>query len=224
VGLALLLAACGGEAKHASRAAGGTDSVAAGGTDSVAGGTDSVAGGTDSAAGRAGDDGAGGDGAGGYNEFSTSFETAQPQQSLGLWMGLGEELPVELPPLPHDGTALHLVGNSGTGLDVFFHTPLPVERVAREVRFSAYSEQGDAVTVGIAGPSPTYFSDLASGVSWPERVFQVGSKWETFSLSLDDLNPPPPHEEMFGAVHFVVQPHVDYDFWIDDFTLVSRTR
>lgn len=160
----------------------------------------------------------------GVQEITTNFETTEPLQGIGLWMGLGDELPVEVPPVAHDGSALHLVGDSESGLDVFFHTPLPVERIASEVRFSAYSEDATELTVGIAGPNPTYFTDRANDVAWPEEAFQVGSKWKSFSFSLDDLSPTPPHEEMFGAVHFVVQPGVHYDLWIDDFTLVSRFR
>jgi hypothetical protein len=199
-----MVAACGGDAEHRSRATGASGSDA-GGT-SASGGS------------------AGAEAAGGFPEFTSSFDTTEPLVGIGLWMGLGEQLPIEMPPVEHDGTALHLVGDAGMGLDVFFHTPLPVERLASEVKFSAYSPEGDAITVGIAGPNPTYFSDHEAGVAWPEKAFEVGSQWRSFSFSLDELSPTPPHEEMFGAVHFVVQPGVPYDFWIDDFTLVSRSR
>jgi len=217
VGLSLVLVACGGEATHGAPAAGGQDSAAAAG--SAAGGTSSFAGRTST-----GDGDAGAEAAGGFPEFTSSFDTTQPQTGIGLWMGMGETLPVEKPPLAHDGTALHLVGDSGTGLDVFYHTPLPVESIAREVKFSAYSEEGDAITLGIAGPEATYFADQASGVAWPQQAFQLGARWKSYRISLDELSPAPPHEEMFGAVHIVVQPGTHYDFWIDDFALVSRTR
>jgi len=209
LGLSLLMAACGGEAERGSLAVGGAAS-SVGGAPSSAGGVAASRGGESTETG------------GDFTELTSTFDTAQPLQNVGLWMGLGEELPIGEPPAAYDGTALHLVGDSGTGLDVFFHTPLPVERIAREVKFSAYSSQAMALTVGIAGAEPTYFSDHAADTPWPERAFGVGAKWRSFSFSLDGLSPAPPHEEMFGAVHLVVQPGVHYDFWIDDFTLVSR--
>lgn len=232
LGLSLMVAACGGEAEHGSRARGDAGSAAGGGgsavggAGSMAGEANSAAGGGGSAAGGSstvgGEGGAETDGA--VHEFTSDFETTQPQQSIGLWMGLGDPLPIAMPPVAHDGAALHLVGDSGMGLDVFFHTPLPVERIASEVRFSAYSPEASTLTVGIAGPDATYFSDHEAGVAWPETAFQVGAKWKNYSFSLDELSPTPPHEETFGAVHFVVPPGVHYDFWIDDFTLVSRSR
>ena len=226
LGLSLLVAACGGEAQRGARPTGASGSEptgvsgsrSSGEAGSSAGGASSSSGGAASATGG----GAAGETGGGSNELTTTFEMADPYQGIGLWMGLGDELPLGTPPVAHDGTALHLVGDSELGLDVFFHVAFPVERFTSEVKFSAYSEQVNALTVGIAGPNPTYFSDHAEGIAWPEQAFKVGPKWKTFSFSLDELNPPPPHEEMFGAVHFVVQPGVHYDLWIDDFTLVSR--
>lgn len=220
LGLSLLLAACGGEARHGSRGSSEAGSTASGAAPTT-GGQSSAAGGRESAGGASAN---GGEATGGVPEFKSSFETTQAIDGIGLWMGLGEQLPVELPPVAHDGTALHLVGDSGDGLDVFFHTALPIEGFAREVKFVAYSEEMDVLTVGIAGPSVTYFSDRAAGIPWPETEFQLGAKWKGYSFSLEDLSPAPPHEEMFGAVHFVVQPGEHYDFWIDDFTLVSRYR
>jgi hypothetical protein len=47
--------------------------------------------------------------------------------------------------------------------------------------------------------------------------------WQPFdvpfsSLGVDKAHPGP-HEEMYGAVHFIVEPNLHYDFWIDDFNL-----
>lgn len=205
-GVSLIMAACGGEAGHGSPTVGGPSAAGEG-------------------TGRGGGGGASGTPAvAGNHELTTHFEDARPLQGIGLWMGLGEPLPVELPPVTHDGKALHLVGDSGAGLDVFFHTPLPVERFASEVRLVAYSAEESTITLAVAGPSPTYFSDQAAGVAWPEKALELGATWQSFSFSLDELSPTPPHEEMFGAVHLVVPPGVHFDFWIDDFTLVSRSR
>src|SRR6478735_8756256 len=136
LGLSLLMAACGGEAERGSHAVGGAAS-SVGGAAWSAGGVAASRGGESNETG------------GDFQELTSTFDTAQPLQNVGLWMGLGEELPIGEPPVAYDGTALHLVGDSGTGLDVFFHTPLPVERIAREVKFSAYSSQAMALTVGI---------------------------------------------------------------------------
>ena len=236
LGLSLLsLVACGGEAEHGSRATGASGSEATagsgarssgdGGSEATAGSGSRTSGGA-SPAGGASASGAGAATAtgGSFTEFTSNFEMAEPLQGIGLWMGLGDELPLGTPPVAHDGMALHLVGDSEMGLDVFYHVPLPVERFASEVKFSAYSETVSALTIGVAGPEPTYFSDRAAGVPWPEQTFQVGPKWRSYSFSLDELSPPPPHEETFGAVHLVVQPGVHYDLWIDDFTLVARSR
>jgi hypothetical protein len=206
VGLALIAVACGGEAEHNAP---------------VAAGAVSGSGGAAGVVGTMG--GSGAEASVTVTEWATNFETTQAQQGIGLWMGLGDPLPVGTPPVPHDGSALHLVGDSGMGLDVFFHTGIPIERIAGEVRFSAYAEKINSFTVGIAGPEPSYFSDHAAGIPWPETTFEVGSKWKTCSFPLEDLSVTPPHEEPFGAVHFVVQPGVHYDFWIDDFTLVGHS-
>jgi hypothetical protein len=206
--LSLALSACGGEAQHGPSATAGAGS-GAGGSSNGAGATGS--GGTEAS--------------GAFPEFKTNFETTQPQQGIGLWMGLGEQLPVGMPPVAHDGTALHLMGDSGTaGLDVFFHTPAPVETLAKEVSFWAYSEKASSLTIGIAGPEATYFTDHIDGIPWPEQTFELGAEWKRISFPLDELSVTPPHEKPYGAVHFVVPPGMQYDFWIDDFTLSSTPR
>lgn len=153
-----------------------------------------------------------------------SFETSDFLSGPGLWMGFdGEQLPTAEPPVPHDGAALHLVGKTDdAGLDVFFHTGLPVERIWSSVRFWSQSDvPGAAFKVAIAGPVPQFFQDRAQGIAWPLQVVEPGRAWRETVVDFAELGVGPemlsPHSEMFGAVHFIVEPHTSYDFWIDDF-------
>lgn len=153
-----------------------------------------------------------------------SFETADLFVSIGLWMGFpGNTLPIGMPPTPHDGSALHLSGETdAAGLDVFFHTAQPVERIWSSVRFWIQSDlPGSELTVAVAGPEPSYFSDRALGVAWPERTIAPSRDWREVTVKFADMGIGPnrlsPHSEMFGAVHFLIEPQTKYDLWIDEF-------
>jgi hypothetical protein len=147
----------------------------------------------------------------------------------GLWMGFpNDTLPVDLPPDPHAGSALHLVGTTGAeGLDVFFHTPFPVEAMFGGVAFWVRADEPvTPLTVAIAGPEPLYFADRDQGLDWPQQTFNLTSAWQRVQVDFDALELGPdalsPHSGPWGAVHFVVEPNTAYDFWIDDFGLVGR--
>lgn len=153
-----------------------------------------------------------------------SFETGDTMVSIGLWMGFeGNSLPIGTPPLPHDGSALHLMGTTdAAGLDVFFHTPLPVERIWTSVRFWTQSDQpGSSLTVAVAGPEKSYFTDRANGLLWPQRTVEPSASWQEVVVDFKDLGIDAdhlsPHSGPWGAVHFIIEPNTSYDLWIDDF-------
>lgn len=153
-----------------------------------------------------------------------SFETPSRMASIGLWMGFaGDTLPIGMPKVPHDGSALHLVGKTDEGgLDVFFHTGIPVERIWSSVRFWAQSDLPNArLIVAIAGPESSYFQDRAQGIAWPQQLVSVGPQWFETVIDFSALGIGPdhlsPHSEYYGAVHFIIEPNTEYDLWIDDF-------
>lgn len=153
-----------------------------------------------------------------------SFETGDRFVSIGLWMGFPDgTLPIGTPPNPHDGSALHLVGKTNEdGLDVFFHTGIPVERIWSSVRFWTQSDLPSSfLTVAIAGPEQSYFTDRAQGLAWPQQLVRLGSDWQEVVVDFKALHLDPdhlsPHSENFGAVHFIIEPDTHYDLWIDDF-------
>ncbi len=153
-----------------------------------------------------------------------SFETTDAYVSIGLWMGFpGDKLPIGTPAVAHDGSALHLVGTTtDAGLDVFFHTGSPVERIWSGVRFWIQSDEpGSRLTVAVAGPEPSYFADRARGLAWPELTLNPTSEWKEVVVDFKDLGVDPdhlsPHSETFGAFHFIIEPNTKYDLWIDDF-------
>lgn len=214
---ALLLVGCGG-ATHRSPTgdanpdapgnSGGSGTSASGGTSSATNGG--------AATGSAGQ---------GVTTPVDAFDTPDTHATLGLWMGFPTGmLPIDMPPTPHDGTALHLVGETGPeGLDVYYHTPLPVERLYTGMRFWTMSQNvGSHLTVAVAGPWETYFEDRAQGLSWPERVITLGYAWREVVVNFNELDPAAdadhlsPHSEMYGAFHFIIEPNTKYDLWIDD--------
>ncbi|MES1188440.1 MAG: hypothetical protein ABUL60_31785 [Myxococcales bacterium] len=208
-----LLVGCGGSTKHdAAQGSAGSAIERGGSTDggSAAGGTNGTA----------------ASGSGGAPETRTldGFESSSTHAAFGLWMGFPNDvLPVGMPPSPHDGSALHLVGTTDdAGLDVFFHTPLAVEKIFRSVRFWVASPNaGSHLTVAVAGPDASYFSDRAQGIQWPERMLTLAPTWQEVVVDLRDWGLDPehlsPHSEYYGAFHFIVEPNTDYDLWIDDF-------
>ncbi len=198
-----MLVGCGGTTDH-------NRSNGAGGSENTAGGTTAQ--------------GSAGDGAtvasGGQAALMTldAFDTAAVFVSLGLWMGFRDDkLPIDTPPNPHDGSALHLVGTTNAdGLDVYFHTGIPIERIFSSVRFWTQSNEPNAsLTVAVAGPEPSYFKDRAQGVAWPERRIALSSAWQEVVFQVDTKHVSP-HEEFFGAFHFIIEPNTKYDLWIDD--------
>jgi hypothetical protein len=153
------------------------------------------------------------------------FDTADKGATLGLWMGFPTDmLPIGVPPAPHDGPALHLVGESGLeGLDVYYHTPLPLEKIYTGMRFWTMSQDaGSRLTVAVAGPWETYFEDREQGLLWPERVLTLEKTWQEVVVNFTELEPAvdadhlSPHSEMYGAFHFIIEPNTKYDLWIDD--------
>ena len=199
-----MLVGCGGTTDH-------NRNHGAGGSDNPAGGTTAQV--------------SAGDGAtvasGGQPAVMTvdTFDTAAALVGPGLWMGFPDDkLPIGTPPSPHDGSALHLVGTtSDDGLDVFFHTPLPIERMWSSVRFWTQSDEANAfLTVAVAGPEPSYFKDRARGVAWPQRRIALSNDWQEIVFHVDTKHVSP-HAEMFGAFHFIIEPNTKYDLWIDDF-------
>jgi hypothetical protein len=158
-----------------------------------------------------------------------AFETPDTFVSPGLWMGFaGNTLPIGTPALPHDGQALHLKGvTDDRGLDVFFHVAWPVEKLWKSVRFWTESDLvGSQLTVAIAGPEPSYFSDRAQGIAWPERTLTLSNSWQQVVVDIAALGADPehlsPHSGPFGAFHFIIEPSTTYDLWIDDFAGQSR--
>lgn len=154
----------------------------------------------------------------------STFETPDTFVSIGLWMGFPDDrLPIDMPKVPHDGSALHLVGTTDdAGLDVFFHTGSSVETIWSGVRFWTQSDQaGSKLTVAVAGPEPSYFKDRAQGLAWPQRLVTLSPAWQEVVVDFKDLGVDrqhlSPHSEMFGAFHFIIEPNTDYDLWIDDF-------
>jgi hypothetical protein len=190
---------------------GGSSNRGSGGVATAAGATNSGA--TSSGAGQ------------GVTTSVDGFDTADTGATLGLWMGFPSNmLPIDMPPEPHDGTALHLVGETGPeGLDVYYHTPLPLEKIYTGMRFWTMSENtGSHLTVAVAGPWETYFEDRAQGLLWPERVLTLSYEWQEFVVDFTELDPAidadhlSPHSEMYGAFHFIIEPNTKYDLWIDD--------
>lgn len=158
-----------------------------------------------------------------------SFESPDTYVSPGLWMGFaGDTLPIGTPTLPHDGKALHLQGvTDDRGLDVFFHVAFPIEQSWKSVRFWAESDLvGSRLTVAIAGPEPSYFSDRAQGIAWPERTLTLSNRWQEVVVDFAELGATPdhlsPHSGPFGAFHFIIEPNTTYDLWLDDFAGQSR--
>jgi hypothetical protein len=203
--------ACGGSARH-------TDNVASNA------GKATASAGSSSSEGGAGTDTPAGEGGAAPEMPLDSFESASRMASIGLWMGFdGDTLPIDMPKVPHDGNALHLAGKTDEkGLDVFFHTGIPVERIWSSVRFWAQSDLPNAhLIVAIAGPEPSYFADRAQGIAWPQQLVPVGPQWVETVIDFSALGIGPdrlsPHSEYFGAVHFIIEPNTEYDLWIDDF-------
>ena len=211
---ALVAGGCGGISRYqASDGAGGTGSNAGGASSAIAGRSGVTAG----AAGEA------------PYLVVDSFESPNTYVSPGLWMGFaGDTLPIGTPPLPHDGQALHLKGvTDDRGLDVFFHVALPIEQLWKSVRFWTESDlAGSQLTVAIAGPEPSYFSDRAQGIAWPARTLALSNRWQQVVVDFAELGADPdhlsPHSGPFGAFHFIIEPNTPYDLWIDDFAGQSR--
>jgi hypothetical protein len=218
--LICLLSGCGGSTSHS----GNEGSPGSGDT-----GGDRASGGVSASGGAlTGSSGAGAtaatDAGGAPDQTLDAFDSPNRQSSLGLWMGFpGDSVPIGMPSVPHDGSALHLVGKTDdAGLDVFFHTPLAVEKMFQGVRFWAQSELvGSKLTVAVAGPEPSYFTDRAQGVLWPQRVITLSRAWQEVVVDFRDWGLDPdhlsPHSEYYGAFHFVIEPNTAYDLWIDDF-------
>jgi hypothetical protein len=217
-----LLLGCGGSTNHnANEGSAGADNAAnAGNTNGASGGA------------LNGASGAGGAGAMGATDSGGapplmplgSFDSSSTHASFGLWMGFSDDsLPIGTPTVPHDGTALHLVGTTDEGgLDVFFHTGIPFEKIFSGARFWTQSDKaGSKLTVAVAGPEPLYFTDRAQGVVWPEQVITLSRAWQEVEVDFHDLGIGPehlsPHSETFGAFHFIIEPNTAYDLWIDDF-------
>lgn len=210
-----LLLGCGGTTDR-NQGSGGADSTA--GAAGTASGVRNSAGATSGASGEGA--------AGGAAPVMTldSFDTTDVYVSIGRWMEFTDDkVPIGTPPVPHDGTAMHLVGmTDGQGLDVFFHTGIPVEKIWSGVRFWTQSDAPDSsLTVAVAGPEPSYFQDRAQGLAWPQRVIPLSFDWQEIVVNFADLGVDPehlsPHSEHFGAFHFIIEPNTQYDLWIDDF-------
>lgn len=214
--VAALLVACGGESQRSGAQAAGGDANVNGG--SSAGGT--ARGGSGGGAGsmNAHDGGAPPD------MVIDGFESSSLMSGPGLWMGFPDsQLPIGEPLAPHDGSALHLVGvTDAAGLDVFFHTGIPVERIWSAVHFVTQSYLvGGRLLVAIAGPEPSYFEDAAQGMPWPVTVVFPTPEWQNVNIDFAAFGYGPeqlsPHSGPFGAVHFIIEPNTVYDVWIDDF-------
>ena len=213
-----VLVGCGGNTNSnpSSNATRGGSSNSGGGAANVGGATSSGATNSGAATSAAGQ---------GVTTAVDAFDTADTGATLGLWMGFPTNmLPIDMPPEAHDGPALHLVGETGPeGLDVYYHTPLPLEKLYTGMRFWTMSEDaGSRLTVAVAGPQETYFEDRAQGLPWPERVITLSSAWQELVVNFTDLEPSvdadhlSPHSEMYGAFHFIIEPNTKYDLWIDD--------
>lgn len=212
-----LLLGCGGSTNHnANEGAAGARNTASGGSSSDGGLSGSASAGTATT-----------DTGGAPPDWALdSFETPDAMASIGLWMGLpGSEknLPIGTPTVPHEGSALHLAGvTDDAGLDVFFHTGQPFERIFGGVRFWTQSDQpGSKLTIAVAGPQASYFTDRAQNLHWPARVVALSAKWQEVVIDFDDWGVDSehlsPHSETFGAFHFIIEPNTTYDLWIDDF-------
>lgn len=211
-----LLVACGGSTNH------NADDGSAGSSTERGG---STSGGASTAGGDTGTAAASGSSGAPAERLLDGFEDPSTHASFGLWMGFsGDVLPLGTPPVPHDGSALHLVGTTDdSGLDVFFHTPLAMEKLFRSVRFWVQSNRpGSHLTVAVAGPDASFFSDRAQGLLWPEQVLTLSASWQKVVIDFQDWGLDPdhlsPHSENYGAFHFIVEPNTDYDLWIDDFS------
>jgi hypothetical protein len=211
-----LLAGCGGSTNHSAN----KGSAGAGNAANAASASAGALNGTSGAGATAASDSAGAPAV----MTLDSFETSNSFVSIGLWMGFPDDtVPIGTPRVPHDGSALHLVGTTDdAGLDVFFHTGSPVERIWSGVGFWTQSDKaGSKLTVAVAGPEPSYFTDRAQGLAWPERVITLSRAWQEVVVDFRDLGIGPehlsPHSETFGAFHFIIEPNTDYDLWIDDF-------
>jgi hypothetical protein len=210
--VAALLVGCGGESQRSGAQSTGGDASVNGG--SSAGAT--ARGGSGST--NANDGGAPPD------MVIDGFESSSLMSGPGLWMGFPDsQLPIGDPSVPHDGAALHLVGvTDAAGLDVFFHTGIPVERIWSAVHFTAQSNLvGARLLVAIAGPEASYFRDAAQGMPWPVKVVLPTREWQNVNIDFAAFGYGPeqlsPHSGPFGAVHFIIEPNTVYDVWIDDF-------
>jgi hypothetical protein len=218
LGTVALLTGCGGSTDSNRREAGAGSSAYANGGALVQGGVANDAGRSPS--------GAAGTGGAPPDRIIDGFDSDSPMATIGLWMSIpggGNRLPIDTPAVPHDGSALHLVGvTDAEGLDMFFHTALPFERIFGGARFWVQSgNPGSKLTVAVAGPEPLYFEDRAQGIDWPQRAITLTSEWQEVVIDFDDWDVDAQHlsprSEMFGAFHFIVEPNTAYDFWIDDF-------
>ncbi len=217
-----VLIGCGGTTDHnGAHADSGGSTNSSGGSTNSSGGSSATSGSTAEAATNTG----------GVAPVMTldSFETNEVYVSVGLWMGFpGNKLPIGAPATAHNGSALHLVGTTNDdGLDVFFHTGIPVERIWRGVRFWTQSDEpNSSLTVAVAGPEPSYFKDRAQGIAWPEQLVVPTKSWQEVVVDFKDLGVDAehlsPHSEQFGAFHFIIEPNTKYDLWIDDFVGQSR--
>jgi hypothetical protein len=164
-----------------------------------------------------------------------SFEDPAVFTSGGVWMGTGltgqSELPIEKlsPPRGASQLALHIAGIAGaSGVDIFFHTAVPMESMARAVQFGARTDspEGERMDVTVGGPDEVYWKDIAKGDVWPADHLVLNATWQTYRVSFDALGFGPdhlaPHSKPFGAVHFALPPNRDFDLWLDDVTLELR--
>lgn len=165
-----------------------------------------------------------------------SFEDPAAFTQGGLWMGTGltgqSELPIEklAPPRGASQFALHITGTAGaSGVDIFFHTAVPMESMARAVQFWARTDspEGERLDVTVGGPDEAYWKDIAKGDVWPADHLSLNATWQTYRVSFEALGFGPehlaPHSKPFGAVHFALPPNRDFDLWLDDVTLELRS-
>ena len=152
-----------------------------------------------------------------------TFDDPSAKASLGVWMELGDPLPVALPAQPFDGPALHFSGPPNPdGMDVFFHVALPFEKISRAVSVEASSAlPGATLTLAIGGPSPGYLESQSSSQPWAHREFALDDSWQALELDFAALGIGPDHlsdatDEHYGALHFVIPPNTAYDVWLDN--------
>ena len=100
----------------------------------------------------------------GQPTFSDTFQDDNPMSGPGLWMGSGitSVLPLDGPgagPTPGD-RAFHIQGTAGSsGIDIMWHTSLPVERLFEGVSFVARTDApgGAELRVTCGGPEVHYW-------------------------------------------------------------------